>query len=261
MEIRGTCHQYDIRQQKETEHPHEKMTLEELNQCEVQQITRKQAEEIILEYEWLGTVRPGSIAFYGLITPTGEIAGVAIFGRTGGPEASRLCGEEYSKQAICLERGTCLPWTHKHAPSYFIPRACKKASEDYGWVIFYGYSDISAGEIGQIYQSCNWIFTGFGAGRNRPKGGIGYRWEFYHKPTDTTYTSKQIRAKKKRAPENEKHLWEAPYLRTLPDWEARKSYDKGRYVYFVGDKRLVKKLKKSLRYPEEPYPKKIVVDK
>lgn len=127
------------------------------------------ARKFILRYEWLGTVG-NPVARYGAFNRRGELAAVALFGRTGGNEARSMCGPQYIDKAICLERGACAHWAHPHTASWFIPRACKQASLDHGWKIFYAYSDPAAGEIGTVYQACNWLYLGQGIGRAKGRG-------------------------------------------------------------------------------------------
>ena len=45
-----------------------------------------------------------------------------------------------------------------------ISNACKLAAKEFGWRIFYAYADPTAGEIGTVYQACNWLYLGIGAG-------------------------------------------------------------------------------------------------
>jgi hypothetical protein len=48
---------------------------------------------------------------------------------------------------------------------FLIARACKLAAEQFGWRIFYAYSDPMAGEIGTVYQAANWLHLGVGRGK------------------------------------------------------------------------------------------------
>ncbi len=252
IEIKDTCHQYDMRKDLDEVDDHPKMTREELNKCTVQKLTRDVATPIILKYEWLKTVNASAIAFYGLITETGEIAGVTVFEKGPGTDSHLLCGKEYKDKTICLARGTCVNWAHEHAGSYFIPKALEKAHEDYGWSVFFAYSDIAAGEIGTIYQATNWHFLGFGNGRSRPKGKVGGRPEFVNVKTGEKVSSRIQRSRAKKDPD----YWSLPAIRANPDWKEQISYDKGRYVQFVGNKREKKAMIKALRYPiQKEYPK------
>ena len=147
------CHQRIIRDKIMRDEP--RPVQESLDGCGVHPITRAQAASIILEYEWLGTMPKVGLAYYGLISPTGELLGASCFGTGSGTNAANVCGPEHKHLAVCLERGACVPWAHPHAASFQTAASCKQAHKDHGWSIFYGYSDSEAGEIGTIYQACN----------------------------------------------------------------------------------------------------------
>lgn len=106
------------------------------------------AADRLLEDKQIGSCRARRYA-------KGELAAVAIFGTP-----SKL-----PDGIIVLERGACAHWAHPHAASWFIPRAVKQAAVDHGWRIFFAYADPTAGEIGTVYQACNWIYTGQTPGR------------------------------------------------------------------------------------------------
>src|ERR1700730_10687346 len=93
--------------------------LVSLDGFRVRQITRDQAESVILKYEWLGTMnRP--LACYGLFSPDSDaVLGVACFGKSGGSKAaSSILGPDFANSAICLERGACVHWAPDRAPSF-----------------------------------------------------------------------------------------------------------------------------------------------
>ena len=77
-----------------------------------------------------------------------KLLGVSCFAAMGGP-VSNICGNEYAPKAICLARGACVPHAPKNAASFLVRWACKQACREFGWYIFYAYSDSDAGEVGQ----------------------------------------------------------------------------------------------------------------
>jgi hypothetical protein len=90
-----------------------------------------------------------------------HLAGVACFGSTAGTHVTAsVCGREHAHRVVTLCRGACVHWSHPHAASYLINRACNLMHEKYGYAIFVGYSDPAAGEIGTIYQASNWLYCG-----------------------------------------------------------------------------------------------------
>jgi hypothetical protein len=49
-------------------------------------------------------------------------------------------------------------WAHPHAASRLIAHAVKFAAADFGWRVFLAYADMAAGEVGTVYQACNWLY-------------------------------------------------------------------------------------------------------
>jgi len=211
----------------------------------VTQITNKQAEEVILKYEWLGTMgRPQ--ASYGLWLPVNGVptlAGVACFGLGSGRLSGGVCGEEYIPKAIALERGTCVHWAPKNAASWFVPKAVAMASKDHGWDIFYAYSDPEAGEVGTIYQACNWLYLGIGPGHGPTRN-------MWVRPDGVTVTSRVLRARKMKTQDA-----------LNAGWKKKVVAAKGKYVWFEGSHGLKRKMRKLLVHPVVPYPKRDILDK
>jgi hypothetical protein len=166
--VREICYQREMREREAARDPRPRDTV--INYT-IEEIGADEAKEFILRYEWLGTVgRP--LARYGARNPQGELAAVALFGTLGATNAANLFGEapglfredDYRKNSekhiIALERGACAHWAHPHTASWFIPRVCRRAAQDKGWKVFFAYSDMQAGEIGTVYQACNWSYIG-----------------------------------------------------------------------------------------------------
>jgi len=214
--------------------------------CFVEQITREQAESVIFVYEWLGTMPSIVRACYGLFSPGHELLGVAVFGNGGGSLAANLCGKENRTKAICLERGACVHYAHPHAGSFLVANACKMAADDYGWRIFYAYSDVEAGEIGTIYQACNWHYLGGSPGRGKNPSRFRY-WD----ETGKKVSSRSWRRRRKNT--GEPLDWD--YWAGL-GWKRDKEPVRHKYCNFYGgDKRERRVLLKALKYPPLDYPK------
>ena len=148
-----------------------------LEGCTVEQIPFAEAKALITRYEWLGSMPTWTRACYGLKTPTASLRASWCSRAGPAPESGDLCGREHRDLAVCLARGACVHWAHPHAASFLISRACKLAQRDYGWKIFYAYSDPMAGEIGTVYQAANWLYLGEGVGRSDSRG----RWRFFNR--------------------------------------------------------------------------------
>lgn len=204
----------------------------------VKEISRLEAEKIILEYEWLGTMGRAFVC-YGLFVEN-QLHGALNFGLPSSPESRNICGKELVAKAICLERGACSHLTPKNAASFFIKRAIKQAHEKYGWEIFYAYSDEEAGEIGTIYQACNWFYLGQGVGRTP-----GRKREYYLDPFNNLISERTLRRRKLKKNDILKLGWKV--IEKLP---------KHKYVWFEGSSGRKKILKGKCRYEFKKYPKK-----
>jgi hypothetical protein len=209
--------------------------------CSVVEVPFAEAKAIITRYEWLGTMPATPKACYGLKARDGELVGVACFDRGPAPESADICGREQRADAICLARGACVHWAHPHAASFLIARACKLAHKQFGWSIFYAYSDPLAGEIGTVYQACNWLYLGAGTGRSEGRS----RLRFFNRREGRWRSERSLRKRRLKLAD----------LRSHPEWIAEWTHDKGRYVHFEGDRRERKAMRASLRYPVLPYPR------
>lgn len=226
---RVRCHQRKIRDAEMKRDPRPVMTSFE--GCTVEQIPTADALPIILRYEWLRSVgRPQ--AAYGLLTPRG-LAGVTLFGLPGSDQSRWLCGPENADRAICLERGACTHWAHPHAASFLISRACKLAAREHGWRVVYAYSDPAAGELGTVYQACNWLYLGQGIGRG------GRLRSVVIDPDGNEFTPRTLRRRGVRV--SEVANWEG--------WKVEKREPKHTYVWLAE-----KRLRGALRHEPQPYP-------
>jgi hypothetical protein len=212
-----------------------RLQISSLSGASVEAVSRAEAEAVILKYEWLGTVGQGASAFYELKI-NGELLGVACFGVGGSREARNICGPEYISSAVCLMRGACVPWAPKNAASFLIRNACRQAHKDFGWKIFFAYSDPDAGEIGTVYQASNWYYLGQGVGRKA--GTVHLNWIA---PNGTAITSRAISKRKL----SKRDMFAAGFkpVAAMP---------KRKYVWFED-----RNLAALCRYPFLPYPKRI----
>ena len=231
------CHQRLIRDEMSDKEPRE--APQSLSGFYVKEIDKSEAKPIILKYEWLGTMPKITRFCYGLFSPEDEIHGVACFGMGNGTLAGNITTAEIAKP-ICLERGACVHYSHPHAPSFLVANACRKVYEEKGFNVFYAYSDKEAGEIGTIYQACNWYYLGVSPGRASK-----YRYKYRNLFTGEVLSSRTVRSKVKRGEFHE------------PAWEKIKDYGKGKYCWFEGSRSEKKKLRSGLRYPALIYPKRV----
>jgi hypothetical protein len=101
--------------------------------------------------------------------------------------------------------------------------------------------DPLAGEIGAVYQACNWLYLGVAAGRT---GGRG-RLRFFSRREDRWRSERAIYKRRLKIAD----------LRSHPDWIPDWAHDKGRYCHFEGSRREKRELRRALKYAPQPYPK------
>jgi len=210
--------------------------------ADVREVDYKTAESVILDYEWLGTMPSGMKIAIGLYFD-GAIAAVECF-------TDSKAGSMYSfnnEPAICLARGACVHWAPKWAASYLIPRAVKMIdAEAYHYVI--AYSDTDAGEIGTVYQACNWICTG--AVKN----------VFWGSPDGRRYDQRHHRDLAKERVDGKMKVVDQKHLQVkeqlLADgWQYKEGGTRFRYVFALGTGREAKARRKRLAKFARPYPK------
>ena len=128
-----------------------------LKRARVREVTRKTAEKIILEYEWLGDMAV-TTRFYGLFYDNvcGGVICIAPFG------CSRFSGHKFGvdfRKTSYFARGACAFWTPKGSASKLLSWAAKEEGAR-GQLVAYGFADTDAGEYGTVYQASNWLCLG-----------------------------------------------------------------------------------------------------
>ena len=242
----------------------------------IREITRDEAESIILKYEWLQSMGHGVSACFGLFSPEGELMGANALGRMGG-QIGDVCGPMYAEKTACLQRGVCVPHAPKNAGTFFTRATCKLAREKYGWVIFFAYSDThNASEVGTLYQSLNWYYIGEDVGRS--KDGRGYHSN-YHPPNGCVVGrsgkkyDKPIKSYKLNHDPQRKFMRDLGWTSMEADgamrtwlrshgWIEEKDYGKKKWLWFEGTPSERRALKAMCRYTDKttgqlgrPYPK------
>ena len=225
-------------------------TLESLKGAIVRRIPRTDAEPIILKYEWLAAdplhknpLGRGITACYGLCL-NNELLGANCLGITG-QKIGLICP---GRKTVCLMRGACVPHAPDNAASFFTRNTCRQAFKDFGWEVFFAYSDVDdAGEVGTIYQACGWYYIGQDTSHHYDYEKDGRRitsYELNHQ-RKTRKTMKSLGW----TPEAGEMR---PWLRAH-GWKQITRNPKHKWVWFEGPDR--EKIKESCRYPFKPYPK------
>ena len=237
----------------------EKMALAaEFKNASVREISLENARNVITGHEYLGTLGSSEFA-YGLFF--GEyLAGVVCFGSTAGTKVrASVCGSEHADKVISLTRGCCLPWADPlrkssdgrvhtgAAASYLISAACRQLTAR-GYHAFVAYADPEAGERGQIFRACNFLYCGPTSPTEkfrRPDGKV-YDARNVHLLTRDRRFGK-LRYKRSRAEQKQ----------MLIDQGCEFFKDSGckhRFVGIFGDRRMKRVLRNALRWRVTDYP-------
>lgn len=201
---------------------------------EVRIITREQTKPFILDIHYAHRMPSISWAF-GLYE-NDELIGVCTFGK---PASSNLqigiCGKEYQSQVQELNR-LVLKYNRPNEASFFVSKCLKMLPRP---MIIISYADMEQKHQGIVYQACNFIYTGLSAKRTdwKVKG-----MEHKHGMT----IADEFRGVKNRSKAMKEKYGEDFYLKE----RSRKH----RYVYFIGSKVEIKRMKKVLNYKIENYP-------
>jgi hypothetical protein len=128
----------------------------------VKPIERKLAKQIIEEYEYLGNLSAINFFYFGLFFSDNEgneiCGGAVVFGQEYTENLGVWDKYDFTGKIILLNRGVCLHWTPKNSASFLIMKAIKMLPKKYE--VITATVDPMAGEIGTIYQSCNWYYVG-----------------------------------------------------------------------------------------------------
>lgn len=131
----------------------------DLKRAVVRPVSRRTAEQIILKYEWLGTMAKTSLHFGLFFGP--YCAGVTCvgIGATAGAQNHMQYGIERSTY-LTLARGACVHWAPPGTNSKLVAWTCRLLAGGGRWKLIAAYADSDAGEIGTIYQAANWPYVG-----------------------------------------------------------------------------------------------------
>lgn len=214
-----------------------------VKRARVRPVSRKLAEQIILKYEWLGTMAQTRQHFGIFFGPF--CAGVTCVGisATGGMNSAKEFKVAYDELAI-LARGACVHWAPVGTNSRLVSWTARLLpSVEPQAKVMIAYADTDAGEIGTIYQACNWTYLGLGSSVLQliaPNGRI--------------YDQSMIYQWRKRDGLLKTVSWSAYRDRLLASgWSTQSTNPKHRYVQILdkSDKALIQRVERMA----QPYPK------
>ena len=136
----------------------------DLKKATVRQVSRAVAEQIILKYEWLGTMAATGVHFGLFFGPyCAGVTCVAVGSGSGGTNVHKPFGVDRHALAI-LARGACVHWAPVGSNSKLVSWTTRLAPKvDPRLKVMIAYADTDAGEVGTIYQACNWTYIGRGS--------------------------------------------------------------------------------------------------
>ena len=239
-----TAWQYKRREEaaiQEQEHPYWNDLDLDLKNAIVKPISISEAKPIIEKYEWLGTIAAVNFFSYGIFfkckTSQKDICGgVVIFGQEYSENLGVWDKYGFTGNMILLNRGVCLHWTPKNTASFLIMAAIKMLPEKYEVVTC--TVDHNAGEVGTIYQACNFYYLGTMGRKDRLRFAVEIDGRVYG-----------ARAMRSKVGSQKKE----DILKRYPEAKFIKQKLKHRYVYFRGNKTLKKLYYNTIAHLVLPY--------
>lgn len=216
----------------------------DIKKAEVKEIDLARASAIVKKYEWLQCM-PAIVKYcYGIFWQN-VCGGVVCFSPEYIENLGRWDRYDYTGKIILLSRGVCLHWAHEHAGSKLITTAIKMLPPEYKVVT--ATVDDLAGEVGTIYQACNFDYIGSMRDANpnvNSRKGDRDGWMIDGK----LYGSRAIRARygTTQIEEIRKHC---------PNVQKVKQNSKGRYFLFRGTKKEKAYHRRQIEHLIKPYPK------
>lgn len=183
---------------------------------------------------------PSIIAHYGLYK--GELLmGIVTFGIPPSPQLMKICGDNYKKSVLELNRLWCYDESPKNSESFLISQGIKLLKKDKPEIkILISFADTRQEHLGYIYQATNWHFTGYSI----PGGGsiVIDGVEYHPKNLNNKYGTSDLNKLKS--------------ILNTENIHYRPRSKKCRYVYFISDKKENKLLRQLCKYPiQDNYPK------
>lgn len=117
----------------------------------------REIKDFIVKHEWPGKM-PHRPTHRFIATYNGHLAGVVVMAT---PNAfSHLLGKDNRNREKLISRGACISWSPKNLASALLMFSIRWMVNKTPYRLFSGYSDTTAGELGTIYQACNFTYLG-----------------------------------------------------------------------------------------------------
>lgn len=208
----------------------------------VKEIPYTEAKRIIERYEWLGCMPVCVKHCYGIFFPHRTkngwlLGGVTVFSSEYAENTGVWDKYGFGGKIILLARGVCVHFCPKNTNSHLIMESIKQLPTQYEVITC--TVDNLAGEVGTIYQSCNFHYVGV-MRKNKQRTGCVIGGKLYGSRTLRQMFGTQDQKKIKKI---------------HPDAIFIKQKAKGRYFYFRCDRRTKKQHIKAIQSLLKPYPK------
>jgi hypothetical protein len=191
----------------------------------VDTVSYEDVKKVLAEAHYIG--RPGSTSVRLGMWIDNVLAGVLTYGTIPRPNSRAICGPLHATEVLELTRLALYDWAPRNSESLFIAKSfrhLRAVRPDISILI--SYADSRHGHVGTIYQATNWIYTGSSTG-------------------DVIYLCEDGRTLHPRTTG-----WTG-----LPPGRWVPAGDKHRYVQFLGTPHRKRTLRKEMRWPSLPYPK------
>lgn len=205
----------------------------------VKSIPKEQTYEWILKKHYAGRI-PSIVYSFGLYDAQ-ILVGICTYGIPPQNNCLLLCGEEYKKNAIELNRLIKNDGLEKNVQSWFVAQTFEMLPKP---MIVLSYADPNNGHYGYTYQALNFLYTGEGGADKEYVFG-GYQYSMRH---IKDYWFKANRLKFDSDLTIDQNF-------TNAGGEIIPMDKKKRYVIFLGNKKQKQDMRKKLIWGVEPYPK------
>lgn len=242
----GEAWQYKVRKERaelEKSNPYWEDYILDINCSIVKEIPYNVAKQIIEKYEWLGCMpvcvkHCYGIFFFSKTNPNkGLLGGVTVFSSEYAENTGVWDKYGFGGKIILLARGVCVHFCPKNTNSHLIMESIKLLPPQYEVITC--TVDNLAGEVGTIYQSCNFYYVG-AMRKNKERTGCIIDGKLYGTRTLRSMYGTQDKEKIKAI---------------HPDAKFIKQKSKSRYFYFRCDRRQKKKYVAAIKDLIKPYPK------
>lgn len=205
-----------------------------LDNAEFKRIDYLTAKPIIEEHEWIGTMPlPKSCRFMFGVYFENILGGVTVFVEP----STRQFNALHPRKVVQLNRGACVWWTPRNTASWLIMQSCNYLKNENVKAVL-AYCTPEAGEIGTIYQACNFSYVG---------QTIKSKAYFL----DNYWVSARTMSDKVTWAKDKHPLW-AEAFANIP---VREQKPKHRYIKLLGNKNENRQFLKTYKYVVGTYPK------